>query len=126
MKIIVPDYYKEFKYDEYYIFQLKYPKTIFSYNTALYFYEMTERTPIKMDVSISKNYNIDEKNDDISIINGRYYFTEGNGYIESSNNPLGGLLNILPFILIGVGVVVVGVVVFLLIRRRRNSWDELG
>lgn len=48
---------KEFKYDEYYIFQLKYPKTIFSYNTSLYFYEMTERTPIKMDVSISKNYN---------------------------------------------------------------------
>ena len=48
---------KEFKYDEYYVFQLKYPKTIFSYNTALYFYEMTERTPIKMDVSIPKNYN---------------------------------------------------------------------
>ncbi len=48
---------KEFKYDEYYIFQLKYPKTIFSHNTSLYFYEMTERTPIKMDVSISKNYN---------------------------------------------------------------------
>lgn len=48
---------KEFKYDEYYIFQLKYPKTIFSHNTSLYFYEMTERTPINMDVSISKNYN---------------------------------------------------------------------
>ena len=48
---------KEFKYDEYYIFQLKYPKTIFSHNTSLYFYEMTERTPIRMDVSISKNYN---------------------------------------------------------------------
>ena len=48
---------KDFKYDEYYLFQLKYPKAIFSYNTALYFYEMTERTPIKMDVSISKNYN---------------------------------------------------------------------
>ncbi len=48
---------KEYKYDEYYLFQLKYPKTIFSYNTALYFYEMTERTPIRMDVSIPKNYN---------------------------------------------------------------------
>ena len=48
---------EDFKYDEYYLFQLKYPKAIFSYNTALYFYEMTERTPIKMDVSISKNYN---------------------------------------------------------------------
>ncbi|HJJ31769.1 MAG TPA: hypothetical protein O0X97_05945 [Methanocorpusculum sp.] len=51
---------------------------------------------------------------------------EGNKYLESANNPLGGLLSILPFILIGVGVVVVGVVVFLLIRRRKNSWDELG
>lgn len=48
---------KDYKYDEYYIFQLKYPKTIFSYNTALYLYEMTERTPINMDVSIPKNYN---------------------------------------------------------------------
>ena len=48
---------KDYEYDEYYLFQLKYPKTVFSYNTALYFYKMTERTPIKMDVSISKNYN---------------------------------------------------------------------
>ncbi len=48
---------KEFKYDEYYLFQLKYPKAIFSYNTALYFYEMTERTPIKMDVTIYREYN---------------------------------------------------------------------
>ena len=48
---------KEYKYDEYYLFQLKYSKTIFSYNTALYFYEMTERTPIKMDVTIYREYN---------------------------------------------------------------------
>lgn len=48
---------KDYKYDEYHIFQLRYPKTIFSYNTALYLYEMTERTPINMDVSIPKNYN---------------------------------------------------------------------
>lgn len=48
---------KDFEYDEYYLFQLKYPKTVYSYNTALYFYGVTERTPIKMDVSISKDYN---------------------------------------------------------------------
>ena len=48
---------KDYKYDEYYVFQLRYPKTIFSYNTALYLYEMTERTPINIDVSIPKNYN---------------------------------------------------------------------
>lgn len=48
---------KNFKYDEYYLFQLKYPKAIFSHNTALYFYEMTERTPIKMDVTVYREYN---------------------------------------------------------------------
>ncbi len=48
---------KDFKYDEYFLFQLKYPKAIFSYNTALYFYEMTERTPIKMDVTVYREYN---------------------------------------------------------------------
>ena len=39
------------------MFQLKYPKAIFSYNTALYFYEMTERTPIKIDVTVYREYN---------------------------------------------------------------------
>ena len=48
---------KDYKYDEYYIFQLKYPKTIFSYNTALYLYEMTERTPIQLDVTTYREYN---------------------------------------------------------------------
>ena len=48
---------KDFKYDEYYLFQLKYPKAIFSYNTALYFFHMTERTPIKMDVTVYREYN---------------------------------------------------------------------
>lgn len=48
---------KDFKYDEYYLFQLKYPKTIFSSNTALYFYGMTERTPVKMDVTVYREYN---------------------------------------------------------------------
>ena len=48
---------KDFKYDEYYLFQLKYPKAIFSYNTALYFYEMTEKTPIRMDVTVYREYN---------------------------------------------------------------------
>ncbi len=47
-------------------------------------------------------------------------------YIESSANPFAGIMRILPFILIGVGVIVVGVIVFFLIHKRRNSWDELG
>ena len=32
-------------------------KTIFSYNTALYLYEMTERTPINIDVTTYREYN---------------------------------------------------------------------
>jgi predicted transcriptional regulator of viral defense system len=48
---------RDYKYDEYYIFQLKYPKTVFSYNTALYLYEMTERTPINIDVTTYREYN---------------------------------------------------------------------
>ena len=48
---------KDYKYDEYYIFQLKYPKTIYSYNTALYLYGMTERTPINIDVTTYREYN---------------------------------------------------------------------
>lgn len=58
---------KDYKYDEYYVFQLKYPRTIFSYNTALYFYEMTERTPIKIDVSVSKNYNPHRFKDSVNV-----------------------------------------------------------
>ena len=37
-----------------------------------------------------------------------------------------GLLFALPFIIIGVVAVIVAVVVIILIRRKRNSWDELG
>lgn len=48
---------KDFKYDEYYLFQLRYPRAIFSHNTALYFYGMTERTPVKMDVTVYREYN---------------------------------------------------------------------
>jgi predicted transcriptional regulator of viral defense system len=43
--------------DEYYLFQVKYPSAIFSHNTALYFYNMTERTPNKLDVTIYRGYN---------------------------------------------------------------------
>jgi len=50
---------------------------------------------------------------------------EANKLLESANNPL--ILKILPFI--GGGIVIAGAVVgiiFLIRRRRANSWDELG
>jgi predicted transcriptional regulator of viral defense system len=43
--------------DEYYLFQVKYPSAIFSHNTALYFHNMTERTPDKLDVTVYRGYN---------------------------------------------------------------------
>lgn len=43
--------------DEYYLFQVKFPKAIFSHNTALYFYNLTERTPSRIDVTVYRGYN---------------------------------------------------------------------
>jgi len=43
--------------DEFYLFQLQYPKTIFSNNTSLFFQNKTERIPTKMDITIYSGYN---------------------------------------------------------------------
>lgn len=48
----------KFIYDEYYLFQIKHKNTIFSYNTALYFQNMTERTPFKMDITTKRSTNL--------------------------------------------------------------------
>lgn len=43
--------------DEFYIFQIKNQNAIFSYNTALYFWGETERTPDIIDVTVYSGYN---------------------------------------------------------------------
>lgn len=43
--------------DEFYIFQIKNNNAIFSYNTAMYFWGETERTPDKIDVTVYSGYN---------------------------------------------------------------------
>lgn len=43
--------------DEYYLFQAKFPRAIFSHNTALYFNNLTERTPNMIDVTVYRGYN---------------------------------------------------------------------
>lgn len=58
---------EDFIYDDFYLFQLKHPNTVFSYNTALYFWGMTERTPIKMDVTTSRNNNLSIYKDRINL-----------------------------------------------------------
>lgn len=57
----------KFLYDEYYIFQLKHPNIIFSYNTSLYLQEMTERTPNKMDVTTKRSNNLSLYKDKINL-----------------------------------------------------------
>jgi len=41
--------------DEFYTFQLKYPKTIFSHFTSLYFHNLTEVLPYNYDISVINN-----------------------------------------------------------------------
>lgn len=46
---------EQFIYDELYIFQIKHSNIIYSYNTALYLLNKTERTPEKMDITTTRN-----------------------------------------------------------------------
>lgn len=57
----------KFIYDEYYLFQLKHPNVIFSYNTALYLQNMTERTPTKMDITTRSNNNLSRYKNKINL-----------------------------------------------------------
>ena len=43
--------------DSYYVFQYKCPKAIFSHETALYFHDLTDRTPIEFMVTVPSGYN---------------------------------------------------------------------
>lgn len=45
----------QFIYDELFIFQMKHPNTVFSFNTALYLLNKTERTPEKLDITTTRN-----------------------------------------------------------------------
>ena len=41
--------------DEYYILQKKYPKAIFSYNTALHILNLTNKTPSEIDITVPRD-----------------------------------------------------------------------
>lgn len=57
----------DFIYDEYYIFQLKHKDSIFSHNTSLYFQEMAERTPSKMDITVKRSTHLSSLEDKINL-----------------------------------------------------------
>lgn len=51
---VLPDVWE----DEMFILQYKYPKGIFSYETALYLHNLTDRTPLSYTMTFPKGYNI--------------------------------------------------------------------
>jgi hypothetical protein len=53
--------------DEYYIFQKRNSNVIFSYNTALYLQNMTERTPLKIEITIYSGYNTHRFSNNIKV-----------------------------------------------------------
>lgn len=49
--------------DKYYILQKKNPSIIYSFNTAMYFHQMTERTPEYMDITVYRGYKLESSKD---------------------------------------------------------------
>lgn len=44
-------------YDDYYFFQIRFNKCVFSYQSALFFHGLTDRIPFKKEVTLYKGYN---------------------------------------------------------------------
>ena len=53
--------------DDFYAFQLKYKKSIFSHMNALYFYGMTEEIPYNFTVTVSNGYHDDSVNEKCNV-----------------------------------------------------------
>lgn len=49
----------KFIYDELFIFQMKHPNVVFSFNTALYLLNKTERTPERFDITTTRNNSLE-------------------------------------------------------------------
>lgn len=58
--------------DEYYILQRKYSSAIFSYNTALHILNLTNRAPMKLDITIPRNKKV-RGNYNIHRVSKKYY-----------------------------------------------------
>ena len=66
---------KDGDYDEFYFFQLRYPKAIYSYNTALYFIDRTDKLPHTIDITVYNGYKFNEKmkNVDVHYVDKKIY-----------------------------------------------------
>lgn len=58
--------------DEYYILQRKYSSAIFSYNTALHILNLTNRAPMKLDITVPRNKKV-RGNYNIHRVSKKYY-----------------------------------------------------
>lgn len=63
--------------DEFYILQQRNSKIVFSYNTALYFLNETERTPENIDVTVYKGYNVHRLSKNVKV----HYVLKENLYL---------------------------------------------
>jgi predicted transcriptional regulator of viral defense system len=54
-------------YDSYYFFQLRYKKVVFSYETALYLHEQTDKIPQIMEVSVPYSYKINNVPNNVKV-----------------------------------------------------------
>lgn len=54
---------KNGNYDEYYFFQYKYKKAVFSYETALYLQNLIDKIPQMMEISVPYSYKINDKSE---------------------------------------------------------------
>lgn len=63
--------------DEFYILQQRNSKLVFSYNTALYFSNETERTPENIDVTVYKGYNVHRLSKNVKV----HYVLKENLYL---------------------------------------------
>ena len=70
--------------DEYYILQKKYPEAIFSYNTAFHILNLTNRTPMEIEITVLRNKKI-RGNYKVHWVSEKYYKI---GIIEMES-PLG-------------------------------------
>ena len=78
--------------DELYILQKKYAKGIFSYETALYLHELTDRTPIKFTMTFLHGYNTSQlKKENIKVKRViKEYITLG---VTKVKTPFGNIVN---------------------------------
>ncbi|MGI6608476.1 MAG: type IV toxin-antitoxin system AbiEi family antitoxin domain-containing protein [Erysipelotrichaceae bacterium] len=72
-------------YDELFIFQTRYPKVIFSYETALYLMNLTDKIPDRIHLTVNHKYKFNQKPENVHI-----YYVSNNilnlGVIEKKTN----------------------------------------